>query len=110
MAQIQRVDTTARQRLKNRTKADQERDQYRSAVSQLGRQGMMMIEVEPEEGETLRKIKLNLSRAAKELACTIQYGETRDNTVLAWLVGAAPAKRHGRRPKAAAEVTAGATT
>ena len=109
MPQIRTVDTTARQRLKNRTKSDQERDQYRSAVSQLGRQSVM-IEVEPEEGETLRKIKLNLSRAAKEIGATIQYGETRENTVLAWLVGGAPAKRRGRRPKVAAQATAEATT
>ena len=100
MPQIRKVDATAKQRLKQRTRVDQERDQYRAALAQLEREGM--IEVEPEDGETLRKIKLNLSRAAKETGRTIQYGETHENTVLAWLVGA-PVKRRGRRPKAAAE-------
>ncbi len=103
MAQIRTVDATAKRRLKKRSKTDQERDQYRLAIAQLGQQGM--IEVEPEDGETLRKIKLNLSRAAKDGGVTIKYGETHDNTILVWLADP-PTRRRGRRPKAAAEATA----
>jgi hypothetical protein len=102
MARIRKVDATAKQRLKKRSKSDQERDEYRSAVGQLDKQGM--IEVEPDEGETLRKIKLNLSRAAKEIGREIQYGETQENTVLVWLAGETP-KRRGRRPKAAIQAS-----
>ena len=102
MAQIRRVDSSAKDRLKHRTKGYQEREPYREAVSGLS--GTAVIELEPDSGETLRKIKLNLARAAKELGKSISYGETDQNTVLAWLndSDAAPRKRRGRRPKAAA--------
>ena len=103
MPQIRKVDATAKLRLKQQSKTDQERDQYRRAIAQLGPQGM--IEVEPEDGETLRKVKLNLSRAAKDIGLTIKYGETHDNTVLVWLADSTT-KRRGRRPKAAAGASA----
>ncbi len=101
MAQIRRVDTNAKQRLKQRTKGYQERAPYREAVLSLS--GGATIELEPEADETLRKIKLYLARAAKEVGRSISYGETQENTVLAWLSDsdAAPRRRRGRRPKAA---------
>ena len=104
MAQITKVDASAKQRLKHRTKGYQEREPYREAVLSLTTEAT--IEVEPDEGETLRKIKLNLARAAKEVGRTITYGDTNDNTVLAWLADAesAPRRRRARRTKAATSV------
>lgn len=101
MAQITQVDASAKQRLKHRTKGYQEREPYREAVSSLSIDGT--IEVEPDEGETLRKIKLNLARAAKEVGRTITYGDTNENTVLAWLADAEapPRRRRARRTRTA---------
>lgn len=103
MAQIRRVDVSAKYRLTKRTKGYDERQPYREAVASMN--GTGMIEVEPEAGETLRKIKLNLARASKEVGRPINYGETADSTVLAWLSDsdAAPRKRRARRPKVTAE-------
>ncbi|MBA2448048.1 MAG: hypothetical protein H0V51_08485 [Chloroflexi bacterium] len=99
MAQIRKVDASARDRLKHRTKGYQEREPYRKALESLS--GNAVIEVEPDSGETLRKIKLNLSRAAKELNRSISYGETEQKTVLAWLADseASPRRRRTRRSK-----------
>ena len=83
MPQIRRQDSSAKQRLKRRTKDYQEREPYRQAIGSLS--GDNTVEIVPEEGESLRKIKLNLARAAKETGASIAYGETRNNTVLAWL-------------------------
>jgi len=101
VAQIRRVDTGAKQRLKQRTKGYQEREPYRQAVTSLS--GNAIIELEPDEGETLRKIKLNLARAAKEVGRSVGYGETKENTVLAWLANGdgGARRRRGRRPKGA---------
>ena len=102
MPQIRQQDSTAKQRLKQRTKGYQEREPYRQAIASLS--GDNTVELVPEEGESIRKIKLNLARAAKELGRSVSYGETEQNTVLAWLSDAdtAPRRRRGRRPKAAA--------
>lgn len=101
MVQISRVDASAKQRLKQRTKGYQEREPYRDAVLSLVANST--IEIEPDQGETLRKIKLNLARAAKEVGRAISYGETVEDTVLAWLADAdgAPRRRRARRSKAA---------
>lgn len=98
MPQIRQQDRTAKQRLKQRTKGYQEREPYRDAISQLA--GDNTVELVPEGDESLRKIKLNLARAAKETGTSIGYGETHDNSVLAWLTDSeAPRRRRGRPRK-----------
>ena len=101
MATIRMVDASAKRRLKNVSKGHQDRQPYRAAILDLARDGI--LELVPEPGETLRKIKLNLSRAAREVGRAIKYGDTLDNTILAWRSDSdgAPRKRRGRRPKAA---------
>ncbi len=101
MAQIRTVDLSAKSRLKLRTKGYQEREPYRQAIQSLTADST--IELEPDPGEALRKIKLNLARAAKEVGRAIRYGETRENTVLAWLAEEEPAprRRRGRRARSA---------
>jgi hypothetical protein len=97
MAQIREVDASAKQRVKQRTKGYQEREPFRQAVINLSSD--KAIELAPDDGESLRKLKLNLARAAKEVGRNISYGETRDNTIVAWLVegDAAPKRRRARR-------------
>lgn len=102
MAQIRTVDLSAKNRLKQRTKGYQEREPYRQAVRSLTSDSP--IEVVPDQGETLRKIKLNLARAAKEENRNVKYGETGDGTVIAWLDdGAGAVRRRRGRPRKSAE-------
>lgn len=96
MPQFREVDVSAKQRVKQRTKGYQEREPFRQAVAHLTAD--KAIEVVPESGESLRKLKLNLARAAKEVNRTIAYGETTDDRIVAWLEdGSAGTKR--RRSK-----------
>lgn len=98
MARIRDVDVSAKQRVKQRTKGFQEREPFRQAVANLTTD--RAIELEPENGESLRKIKLNLARAAKEVNRNISYGETGDNMIVAWLdEGNAGQKRRRARRK-----------
>ena len=83
MAQFRKVDVAAKQRVKQRTKGYQEREPFRQAIADLTADSA--IEVTPDSGESLRKLKLNLARAAKEVSRNIAYGETGDNAILAWL-------------------------
>jgi hypothetical protein len=69
--------------VKQRTKGYQEREPFRQAITELTLDSA--IEVTPDSGESLRKLKLNLARASKEVTRNIGYGETGDNTVLVWL-------------------------
>lgn len=102
MARIREVDVSAKQRVKQRTKGYQEREPFREAVANLTPD--KAIEVEPENGESLRKLKLNLARAAKEVGRSISYGETTDKIIVAWLAegDAAPKRRRARKKDAEA--------
>lgn len=100
MARFREVDVTAKQRVKQRTKGYQEREPFRQAVSSLTPD--KAVELEPDDGESLRKLKLNLARAAKEVGRNISYGETTDDTIVAWLSegDGGPKRRRGRRKDA----------
>src|SRR5947207_864969 len=91
----------ARQRLISTTKGFQQRQVYRDMLSQLedGRD----MEVQPEAGETIRKIKVNVRRSANEVGVNVGYGETQDGTLLVWKE--APRQRRARRgrPRKTAE-------
>lgn len=92
MPQIREVDVSAKQRVKQRTKGYQEREPFRQAVANLTAD--KAIELAPVNGESLRKLKLNLARAAKEVGRNIAYGETSDDMIVAWLEdGSAGPKR-----------------
>jgi len=93
MPQFRDVDVSAKQRVKQRTKGYQEREPFRQAVANLTAD--RAIELTPENGESLRKLKLNLARAAKEVGRSIAYGETSDDMIVAWLDegNAAPKRR-----------------
>jgi len=97
MAQIREVDVSAKQRVKQRTKGYQEREPFRTAVQNLTTD--RAIELAPESGESLRKLKLNIARAAKEVGRNVSYGETGDGMIVAWLADgdAGPKRRRGRR-------------
>jgi hypothetical protein len=94
MAQIREVDVSAKQRVKQRTKGYQEREPFRLAVASLTPE--KAIELSPESGESLRKLKLNLARAAKEVGRNISYGETTDDMIVAWLADGEPGQKRRR--------------
>src|SRR3954452_12975782 len=87
------VGPEAKQRLQQMTKGDQSRRVYRDMVAQL--EAGKHVEVQPDEGESLRKIKVNVRRAGNELGVNVTYGETQEGTLLVW--SEAPAIRPGRR-------------
>jgi hypothetical protein len=95
------VGPEARQRLISTSKGFQQRQVYRDMLSQLG--DGREVEVEPEAGETIRKIKVNVRRAANEVGANVAYGETQEGTLLVWKE--APRERRGRRgrPRKTAE-------
>lgn len=97
MAHIREVDISAKQRVKQRTKGYQEREPFRQAVTNLTPD--KAIELAPENGESLRKLKLNLARAAKEVQRNITYGETVDNKIVAWLEDGSTGGKRRRRTK-----------
>ena len=101
MAQIREVDVSAKQRVKQRTKGYQEREPFRQAVANLTAD--RAIELMPESGESLRKLKLNLARAAKEVGRNISYGETGDNAIVAWLDEGNTGQKRRRARRASAE-------
>jgi hypothetical protein len=74
MPRFREVGPEARERLVRSNKGYQQRQVYRDNLGRLG-EGRIW-EVAPESGETLRKIKVNVRRAANELSMNIGYGET----------------------------------
>lgn len=83
----------AKQRLVKVSKGYQQRQSYRDNLSRVA--DGKMLEVEPEEGESLRKLKVNVRRAANEMELSVEYGDTVDGRLLVW---PEPAReRSGRR-------------
>src|SRR5918999_2824106 len=96
MVTIRRAAADARARLLPKgpgARTYQLRAPIREAIAAL--RGEEAIELTPEPGETLRQVKVVVRRAAKEAGQEIQYGETRDDTLLVWL--AEPTRRRRRR-------------
>src|SRR5947207_11935917 len=83
MPQITTVGLEARDRLRKRTRGYDARAPYREAIANLTDD--RALELEPDEGETLRKLKLNVARAAKEANRQVAYGESDSGTLLVWL-------------------------
>jgi hypothetical protein len=84
MPVFREVGPEARERLVRRgSRGYLDRSAYRDMLSQVG--GGQMMEVRPEDGETPRKLKVNVRRAANEMRLEdIQYGETEDGALLVW--------------------------
>jgi hypothetical protein len=95
MAKISTVGPEAKERLQQTSKGYQERAPYREALT--GMVGDQMFELEPESGETLRKLKVVIRRAAGEAGRDIQYGETDQGTLLIWIAEPTQPKRRRTR-------------
>jgi hypothetical protein len=93
MPTIRTVGPDAKGRLARKSKGDEELVPYREAIANL--EGDAMLEVE-RDGETMRAIKLRVSRASKQVGKGVRYGETQDGTLLVWLAET-PRRRRRRR-------------
>ena len=107
MPQITTVGLEARNRLVKRTRGYDVRAPYREALANLTDD--RALELEPDEGETLRKLKLNVARAAKEANRQVAYGESDSGTLLVWLEEPKKIRRRRqtRQPAAQSEATEG---
>ena len=90
------VGPEARERLVRKGgRGDQDRSAYREMLSHVG--GGKTFELRPENGESTRKLKVNVRRAANEMKLEdIQYGETEDGALLVW---AEQRQRRARGPR-----------
>lgn len=59
------------------------RQPFREALENL-RPGVT-LELSPNDGENIRKLKTNITWAAHEVNVKVSYGETTDGTLLVWL-------------------------
>jgi hypothetical protein len=96
------VGPEARDRLISISKGYQQRQVYRDMLGRLddGKD----IEVQPEAGETIRKIKVNVRRAANDVGVNVAYGETREGTLLVWKEAARERRGRRGRPRRSQEI------
>ena len=98
MVQVRQAGPEARARLVRDSRGYSEREPYRQAILVL--EGDSTVELVPDEGESIRKLRLLTNRAAKEAGRDVKYGETRDGSLLIWLADQdAPRQRRTRRPR-----------
>ena len=93
MPRISTARPEARLRLVRRDASYQQRGPLREAIGALSAE--QAIELEPEPGETLRKLKAMVRLAAREAGRDVEHGETEQDTPLVWL--AQPSRRRRRR-------------
>lgn len=87
----------AMRRLRRRSRGSDVRAPFREAIANLTAEHM--IELEPDEGESMRGLKVSVTRAAKEVNRSVRYGESESGTLLVWLE--AKPKRTRRRKRVA---------
>ena len=95
MPRISTVDLVeARSCLRGRSAGYAARAPYREAIAQL--QDDRMLELELDEGENMRQLRLNVARADREVNCLVESGVSREGTLLIWL---AEKPRRTRAPR-----------
>src|SRR5215216_4683471 len=97
MARITEVGIEARNRLIRRTHGYEARAPFRAALAKLTAD--RSIELTLEDGETPRKVKLQLARAAKEINRSINYGQTEEGSFIVWLEDKPKQTRRPRKSK-----------
>jgi hypothetical protein len=98
MARIATVDLTeARNRLRGRAAGYDARAPYREAIANLT--DARALELTPEAGESTRRVRLNLSRAAKEVNRQIAYGLNDEGNLIVWLEAPKPKQKRGPRKR-----------
>ena len=95
MPVFREVGPEARQRLMKTSKGYQQRQTFRDNLGKLA-EGRW-LELEPQDGETIRKLKVNVRRAANEMNMNVDYGETSEGTLLVWSEAGRERRRRGPR-------------
>lgn len=110
MAKLTTLDASARHEVTKKTKGYEERAELRAAIATLSEH--QTLQLEPESDESIRKLKVAVRWAAKEVLRTVSYGVTPRGTLLVWLdqkeqAATSPSigKKRGR-PKKHPETTA----
>jgi hypothetical protein len=93
MPKIRQAGPEARRRLASRGQAHLA--PYLEAIAGLS--GEQVIEVEPDEGETLRLVRTRVTNAAKQLGKQVKYGDTQEGTLLVWAEERTPRRRRRRQ-------------
>ncbi len=93
--QFRQAGPEARARVAKRSPADRERAPIREAIRDL--RGDRTIELIPDAGESLRRLKTLATRAATEAGRAIRYGETQEGSLLVWLADDESDGRRRRR-------------
>ncbi len=84
MPRIATIDRDqAMRRVRRGKPSADDRAPLREAIANLPAE--RMIELEPDEGETLFRLKLAVTRAAKEVNRAVRHGESESGTLLVWL-------------------------
>ncbi len=96
MVQVRQAGPEARARLAKQGRGYLEREPYRQAMLDLA--GDATVELIPDEGESLQKLKRLTKRAAQEVGKVVKYGETHEGSLLIWLAAAdMPGQQRTRR-------------
>lgn len=103
MVRVKQAGEGAKARLVSGLRGPTWKQPYLDAIN--GLEGDDVLELEPEQGETLRQIRVRIARAAKELGRTLRVGETQEGTLLVWLAEAHPSMRRPRPSRKAASPT-----
>jgi hypothetical protein len=85
-----------------KTKGYQDREELREAIANLAED--KTLQLEPDASETVRKLKVAVRWAAKEVLRPVAYGETPRGTLLVWIDNkeqrqAAPTGKKRGRPR-----------
>jgi hypothetical protein len=91
------VDLQARNRVLKRVPGYEARAPYRDAIRSLEKG--QVIELHPDTGESVRKLKSYLVHAAREVGRDITYDDTDEGTVVAWLSDVARRRRRRKQPR-----------
>ncbi len=83
MVKLTTLDASARNEVAKKTKGYQEREELRVAIANLADD--KTLQLEPEADESLRKLKVAVRWAAKEVNRPVAYGESARGTLLVWV-------------------------
>jgi hypothetical protein len=96
VVQIREVGLDARDRVIH-SGSDREREPFRQAIRRLTAD--QVLELVPDVGESLRKLKLLTSRAATDVGRRIQYGETPGRDTGRYAAGVASVDQAASSPR-----------
>ena len=98
MPEIRNFGIDAKNRVTRRGRRVDALVPYREAIANL--EGDGVFEVTPSPGESMRRVKVSVSRAAKQINRQVKYGDTKEGTLLVWLEATARRRRRRRaRPR-----------